>query len=155
MYRHVETVSVMLVVVISATMDWLTSVITTKQQKPLLPRGWQELRIFQWERQNGSWTLMPISKNRGYPAAFTVSSFTSRCFCMPLWQGGVSMTTPCTGAGGSHCKNKNQGQNPLPWSLLVLTLCIGTLRTCVGTCTNSGGYPEEADVKRPRRSTSV
>ena len=149
--------SVILVVVISATMDWLTSAITTEQQKLLLPRGWQELRIFWWERQNSSWMLMPTSKNRGggYPASFTMSSFTSRCLCMLLWQGGVNMTVPYTVARGSHCQNETWGWNPLPWSSLVLTLHIMTLQTCIGTCTNSGGYPEEANAKRLQRTTSV
>ena len=156
MYWHVVAVSMMLVV-ISVTMDWLTSTITTEQQKQPLSRGWQGHRIFLWERQNGSWTLMSISKNRGsgYPVAITTSSFTNRCFCMLPQQGGVSVTTPSAGARGSHHQNKTWGQNPLLWGSLVPTLCIRTSRTCIGMCTNSRDHLEEANAKRLWRSDSI
>ena len=151
------TVSVMLLVVVLVTMDWKTFIITTEEQKPPLPRGWWEHRIFWWERQNGGWRLMPISKNRGggYLVAFTMSSFANRCSCMPPQQVRVNATVPSARARGSHCQNEIWGQNPPPWSLSATTLQAKTLRTCIGTCTNCRGYPEEADVKRPWRSASV
>ena len=136
----------MLIVVISATIDWFTSTITTEQQNPPLPRGWWEHRIFWWERQNSSWMLMPISKNRssGYPAAFTASSFTNRCFACHHNRAEWVQPHHLPGPEGAIAGMRPGGQNPLPWSSLVPTLCIRSLRTCIGMCTNSGGYPEEA-----------
>ena len=102
-------------------------------------------------------TLMLTSRNRSddYLAAFTMSSFGNRCFCMPLQQVRVNMTMPFAECIGNHCQNEIWGWNPLPLSSLVLNPHAKILRTCTGTCTNCGGSLEEANMKRLLRSTSI
>ena len=70
---------------------WSTFFMKIECLKLPLPRGWWEPRIFWWGRQNGDWTLIPTSKNKGSGNMWTslqvpVSTNVSPCHCnWPEW----------------------------------------------------------------------
>ena len=127
---------------------------TTEQPRLLQQRGWLGKGTSQWERQNGSWMLMPTlrSSSTGHPVCSIMNTYVKWWSSMLLPPARVSMTALSTVVGRNHQQNETWEWNPLPWSSSTLTPPGRTLWTSTGKFISFIGCLEGVTVKRRQKN---